>query len=410
MHSHSIHAVMATMLDPHATEFHVTELEMIKGIVGHSFYGGCKVPIIENTARECELTDRLSAAIEMYPDANAVLVRRHGVYVWGDDWIKAKTQAECYDYLFQAAFQMKQLGIDAQLPCAVRHDPDAIIAAAAAKKKGVAVTHGTNGAAAPGSKLGTKRKAGEGSGEGPLSVRAVVLDVEGTIASQSFVTDVLFAYVRKALRGFLDANMGQAASANPKLKAWVAAWAAQHGAGTMTVTHIEKSVLQAMDKGKKDGLLKQFEGMVMESGFHGGKLHGDFFPDLLPALRRWKDAQVPVYIYSSGSRLVQRLVFQYAHGVDLRPYLAGYFDTSSGDKVTASSYENIALSLGMDGEDILFLTDNPREVDAAHEAGWQVRLAVREGNVAQPTGWRCPAPVGRIHSLDEVTVTTGNRI
>ena len=52
-----------------------------------------KVPIVENTARECELTDRLREAIQAYPEANAVLVRRHGVYVWGKNWIEAKTQA-----------------------------------------------------------------------------------------------------------------------------------------------------------------------------------------------------------------------------------------------------------------------------------------------------------------------------
>ena len=45
-----------------------------------------------------------------------MLVRRHGVYVWGKDWIQAKTQAECYDYLFEAALRMTSLGIDASLP------------------------------------------------------------------------------------------------------------------------------------------------------------------------------------------------------------------------------------------------------------------------------------------------------
>ena len=49
-----------------------------QGIEGHGFYGSCVVPIIENTARECELTDRLRQAIKEYPQANAVLVRRHG--------------------------------------------------------------------------------------------------------------------------------------------------------------------------------------------------------------------------------------------------------------------------------------------------------------------------------------------
>jgi ribulose-5-phosphate 4-epimerase/fuculose-1-phosphate aldolase len=50
--------------------------------------------------------------MEEYPESNAILVRRHGVYVWGNDWIKAKTMCECYDYLFEIAVKMKQLGLD----------------------------------------------------------------------------------------------------------------------------------------------------------------------------------------------------------------------------------------------------------------------------------------------------------
>jgi len=96
--------------------FECTELEMIKGISGHGYYDRLVVPIIENTARECDLADRMAAAIEAYPASNAVLVRRHGVYVWGRDWQHAKTQAECYHYLFEASVRMAQLGIDASVP------------------------------------------------------------------------------------------------------------------------------------------------------------------------------------------------------------------------------------------------------------------------------------------------------
>jgi len=109
IHSHSINAVLATRLFDR--EFVVSNLEMIKGIEGMSCNDRLVVPIIENTARECDLTASLEEAIAAYPLTRAVLVRGHGVYVWGRDWIQAKTQAECYDYLFRAAVEMCRLGL-----------------------------------------------------------------------------------------------------------------------------------------------------------------------------------------------------------------------------------------------------------------------------------------------------------
>lgn len=49
------------------------------------------VPIIENTPFEADLTERLAQTIQEYPETCAVLVRRHGIYVWGDTWQQAKT-------------------------------------------------------------------------------------------------------------------------------------------------------------------------------------------------------------------------------------------------------------------------------------------------------------------------------
>jgi len=49
------------------------------------------VPIIENTPHERDLKTRMAAAMDDYPECSAVLVRRHGVYVWGPTWQKAKT-------------------------------------------------------------------------------------------------------------------------------------------------------------------------------------------------------------------------------------------------------------------------------------------------------------------------------
>ena len=114
IHTHSLHAVVASLL--FEREFVISEIEMIKGIEGMGFHDRLVVPIIENTARESELTASLEEAILAYPKTQAVLVRRHGVYTWGRTWQRAKTQAECYDYLFRAAAEMHRLGIPAATP------------------------------------------------------------------------------------------------------------------------------------------------------------------------------------------------------------------------------------------------------------------------------------------------------
>lgn len=109
LHSHSINAMAATLLFDR--KFRIKDLEMQKGVEGYGAFDTVEVPIIENTAYECDLADSLEAAIRENPKSHAVLVRRHGVYVWGKDWKQAKTHAECYDYLFQAAGRMKELGV-----------------------------------------------------------------------------------------------------------------------------------------------------------------------------------------------------------------------------------------------------------------------------------------------------------
>ncbi|KAJ3113508.1 hypothetical protein HDU96_003331 [Phlyctochytrium bullatum] len=117
IHTHSQNAVMVTLLYPGET-FQITHQEMIKGIrIGSTkqnlkYYDTLVVPIIENTAEEEDLQERMAEAMKKYPDSNAVLVRRHGVYVWGENWQKAKSMSECYDYLFEIAVKMKNAGLD----------------------------------------------------------------------------------------------------------------------------------------------------------------------------------------------------------------------------------------------------------------------------------------------------------
>ncbi|KAI9745210.1 MAG: Methylthioribulose-1-phosphate dehydratase [Claussenomyces sp. TS43310] len=122
IHTHSQWAVLITLLAEQQEEksnmFEINNIEQIKG-----FGRGCRkagnlgyhdtlsIPIIENTPFEEDLTSTLEEAMDKYPDTYAVLVRRHGIYVWGETVHKAKTQAESLDYLFQLAVEMRKLSL-----------------------------------------------------------------------------------------------------------------------------------------------------------------------------------------------------------------------------------------------------------------------------------------------------------
>ncbi|KAL7798542.1 class II aldolase/adducin N-terminal [Trichoderma ceciliae] len=127
IHTHSHWAVLVTLLleakgqassSSASKVFEINNIEQIKGFgkgvgkVGNlGYHDTLRIPVIENTPHEEDLTEFLEAAMEEYPDTYAVLVRRHGVYVWGDNVHKAKTQCESLDYLFQLAVEMHQLGL-----------------------------------------------------------------------------------------------------------------------------------------------------------------------------------------------------------------------------------------------------------------------------------------------------------
>ena len=119
IHSHSLWAVLAARLSSplgEPAEFVCQGLEMQKGLRGLGCFDTLRVPIIANTPREAELTATMAAAMQAYPDVDAVLVAGHGVYVWGETWAQAKTQAECYDYLFRAAVEAGRLGLSLGRP------------------------------------------------------------------------------------------------------------------------------------------------------------------------------------------------------------------------------------------------------------------------------------------------------
>jgi len=216
---------------------------------------------------------------------------------------------------------------------------------------------------------------------------AIILDIEGTTTSISFVYEVLFPYAREHCQEYLAAHWSSA-SLQTVIKQIREDARADQAAGlavstipeSCTIEDVVKSVQSQMDLDRKNRGLKSLQGSIWVAGYESGEVKGHLFRDVAPALKRWNDAGIPVYIYSSGSVAAQKLLFGHSEAGDLLNLLSGHFDTEIGGKREAQSYTNIAKALNLAPSEIVFATDNVLEADAAFEAGMKVVVMDRPGN------------------------------
>ncbi|GMP65812.1 hypothetical protein CsSME_00026454 [Camellia sinensis var. sinensis] len=290
-------------------------------------------------------------------------------------------KAECYHYLFDAAIKLYQLGLDWSTP-----------------------NHGlisnSRRAFCGHQNVNTSVKAGSLKSNNEIEPlrRCVLLDIEGTTTPISFVSDVLFPYARDNVGRHLDATYDTAETQDDiKLLRFQVQDDLEQGiagavpipsddAGKEEIIPALVANVEAMIKAdRKITALKQLQGHIWRTGFQNNELEAVVFDDVPEALEKWHALGIKVYIYSSGSRLAQRLIFGNTNYGDLRKYLCGFFDTIVGNKKETTSYAEISESVGVDRpSEILFVTDVYQEAIAAKAAGLEVIISVRPGNGPLP--------------------------
>ncbi len=227
-------------------------------------------------------------------------------------------------------------------------------------------------------------------------MRAIVLDIEGTTTPLSFVHHLLFPYVRTHLRQYLEAHADSPASRSA-LERLRMEYDADVRDGNDVPTWDDTTVAARldsivgyvgwlMDRDRKSTALKDLQGRIWQDGYTTGKLVGQVFDDVAPALRRWHQQGIGAGIFSSGSVLAQKLLFQHSSAGDLTPLLRWHFDTSVGAKTDPESYRRITSTLDTPPSGILFASDVVRELDAARAAGLRTVLTLRPGNATPPDG------------------------
>jgi len=242
---------------------------------------------------------------------------------------------------------------------------------------------------------------------GEASIRVILLDIEGTTTPIDFVTKVLFPYASGKIESFLRQNFQneQVHESIEELRAQRQEdakrglqppdWKEEGREAEIQSASAYGQWLIARDS--KCTALKSLQGMIWQAGYASGELRGQVYPDVPRAFERWRRQKREIAIYSSGSVLAQRLIFQTTPFGDLTGFIRDYFDTHIGAKQDPASYKKIADLLGHGPGTVLFISDAVKEVQAARAAGIQSLRCDRAELLAASA-----ADPEVIHCFDEV--------
>jgi methylthioribulose-1-phosphate dehydratase len=102
MHTHSVWGTLLSDACAAEGRLLIEGFEMLKGLAGVRTHEHREsLPVIENSQDMESLSRSLEEALERYPDAHGVLLRRHGLYTWGRDLDEARRHVEILEFLLE---------------------------------------------------------------------------------------------------------------------------------------------------------------------------------------------------------------------------------------------------------------------------------------------------------------------
>jgi len=102
LHTHSIWNTIFS--DLHAKEggLRIEGYEMLKGLAGVRTHDHSEwLPIVENSQDMPALANTISKTLTQQKSAHGFLIRRHGLYSWGDNLAEAKRHVEILEFLLE---------------------------------------------------------------------------------------------------------------------------------------------------------------------------------------------------------------------------------------------------------------------------------------------------------------------
>ena len=102
LHTHSVWNTILSDLYSADGGVKIEGYEMLKGLQGVRTHEHAEwLPIVENSQDMPALADTIGETLNKHRDAHGFLLRRHGLYSWGDNLAQAKRHIEILEFLLE---------------------------------------------------------------------------------------------------------------------------------------------------------------------------------------------------------------------------------------------------------------------------------------------------------------------
>lgn len=109
MHTHSTWSTVLSDIHFNDGGLKIEGYEMLKGLAGVRTHEHREwLPIIENSQDMLRLADEVASTLNQHPSAHGFILRRHGLYTWGEDLHQAKRHVEIFEFLLEAVGRTRE--------------------------------------------------------------------------------------------------------------------------------------------------------------------------------------------------------------------------------------------------------------------------------------------------------------
>jgi methylthioribulose-1-phosphate dehydratase len=110
LHTHSVWSTLLSEIHASTGGLSIDGYEMLKGLQGVASHDHHEwIPILENDQDMSRLARRVEETLEQHKAAHALLLRRHGLYTWGDTLAQAERHVEILEFLFETLGRFQRM-------------------------------------------------------------------------------------------------------------------------------------------------------------------------------------------------------------------------------------------------------------------------------------------------------------